>query len=91
LAIIKNHPHPNATMVFVNWLLGKEGQEVWTKELNQPSRRWDVDTQGTANFGAIAAKDNISLEQWNKVEQISAENEAAANAATKSARSLLPN
>jgi ABC-type Fe3+ transport system substrate-binding protein len=91
LAIIKNHPHPNATMVFVNWLLGKEGQEVWTKELNQPSRRWDVDTQGTANFGAIAAKDNISLEQWNKVEQISADNEAAAKAATKSARSLLPN
>jgi ABC-type Fe3+ transport system substrate-binding protein len=91
LAIIKNHPHPNATKVFVNWLLGKEGQEVWTKQMSQPTRRWDVDTQWTAKFGAIAAKDNISLEQWNKVEQISAENEAAANAATKSARSLLPN
>jgi ABC-type Fe3+ transport system substrate-binding protein len=91
LAIIKNHPHPNATKVFVNWLLGKEGQEVWTKELSQPSRRWDVDTQSTAKFGAIAAKGNISLEQWNKVEQISADNEAAAKAATKSARSLLPN
>ena len=31
LAIIKNRPHPNATKVFVNWLLSKEGQEVWTK------------------------------------------------------------
>jgi ABC-type Fe3+ transport system substrate-binding protein len=91
LAIIKNHPHPNATKVFVNWLLGKEGQEVWTKELSQPSRRWDVDSKWTSKFGAIAAKDNISLEQWNKVEQISAENEAAANSAAKSARSLLPN
>jgi ABC-type Fe3+ transport system substrate-binding protein len=91
LAIIKNHPHPNATKVFVNWLLGKEGQEVWTKQLSQPSRRWDVDTQWTANFGAIAAKEKLSLEQWNKVEQISAENEEAASAATKSARSLLPN
>jgi len=90
LAIIKNHPHPNATKVFVNWLLSKEGQEVWTKEVSQPSRRWDVDAQWTANFGAIAAKDKLSLEQWNKVEQISADNEAAANAATKSARSLLP-
>ena len=29
--IIKNRPHPNATKVFVNWLLGKDGQEVWTK------------------------------------------------------------
>jgi ABC-type Fe3+ transport system substrate-binding protein len=91
LAIIKNHPHPNATKVFVNWLLGKEGQEVWTKSLSQPTRRRDVDTQWTANFGSIAAKDNISLEQWNKVEQISADNEASAKEATKSARSLLPN
>jgi ABC-type Fe3+ transport system substrate-binding protein len=91
LAIIKNHPHPNATKVFVNWLLGKEGQQVWTKQMSQPTRRWDVDTQWTAKFGAIAAKDNISLEQWDKVEQISADTEAAANAATKSARSLLPN
>jgi ABC-type Fe3+ transport system substrate-binding protein len=90
LVIIKNHPHPNATQVFVNWLLSKEGQEVWTKELSQPTRRWDVDTQWTAKFGSIAAKDNISLEQWNKVEQISADTEAAAKAATKGARSLLP-
>jgi ABC-type Fe3+ transport system substrate-binding protein len=29
LAIIKNPPHPNAAKVFVNWLLGKEGQEVF--------------------------------------------------------------
>lgn len=91
LAIIKNHPHPNATKVFVNWLLGKEGQEVWTKELNQPSRRWDVDAKGTAKYGSIAAKDTISLEKWNEVEQISADNEAAANEASKGARSLLPN
>jgi iron(III) transport system substrate-binding protein len=91
LVIIKNHPHPNATKVFVNWLLSKEGQEIWTKELSQPTRRWDVDTQWTSKFGSIAAKDNISLEKWNEVEQISADTEPAAKAATKSARSLLPN
>jgi iron(III) transport system substrate-binding protein len=91
LAVIKNRPHPNATKVFVNWLLSKEGQEIWTKELNQPTRRWDVDTKSTSKFGSIAAKDNISLEKWNEVEQISADTEAAAQAAKKGARTLLPN
>jgi len=91
LAIIKNHPHPNATKVFVNWLLSKEGQEVWTKSMSQPTRRLDVDTKWTADLGSIAAKDSVSLEQWNKVEQISEANEAAAKAATKNARALLPN
>ena len=28
LAIIKSPAHPNATKVFVNWLLGREGQEI---------------------------------------------------------------
>jgi iron(III) transport system substrate-binding protein len=91
LVVIKNRPHPNATKVFVNWLLSKEGQEVWTKSLSQPTRRLDVDTKWTANLGSISAKDNISLEQWNKVEQISEENEASAIPAAKSLRTLLPN
>jgi len=91
LAIIKNRPHPNATKVFVNWLLGKEGQEVWTKSMSQPTRRRDVDTEWTAKFGSIAAKDNVTLEKWNEVEQISADGEALANAAAQGARRLLPN
>ena len=90
LAVIKNRPHLNATKVFVNWLLSKEGQEIWTKELSQPTRRWDVDTKWTSKFGSIAAKDNLSLEKWNEVEQISADTEASAKAAKKGARSLLP-
>jgi len=91
LVVIKNRPHPNATKVFVNWLLSKEGQEVWTKSLSQPTRRLDIDTQWTANLGSVAAKDNLSLEQWNKVEQISEDNEVSAKAAMKGMRSLLPN
>lgn len=90
LAIIKNHPHPNATKVFVNWLLSKEGQEVYTKSLSQPTRRWDVPTKWTADFGAIPAKDNLTLEQWNEVEQISASRKAVASEARKSAKKLLP-
>jgi len=90
LAIIKNHPHPNATKVFVNWLLSKEGQEVWTKSLSQPTRRWDVETEWTSEFGAIAAKDNLTVEEWNEVEQITESTEPAAKAAMKYARELLP-
>lgn len=91
LVVIKNRPHPNATKVFVNWLLGKEGQEVWTKSMSQPTRRRDIDTAWTAKLGSIAAKDNISVERWNEVEQNSADNEAAANVAVNGARRLLPN
>jgi len=91
LAVIKNRPHPNATKVFVNWLLGKEGQEVWTKSMSQPTRRRDVDTAWTAKLGSIAAKDNISVERWNEVEQNSADNETAASAAANGARRLIPN
>jgi len=28
---VKNHPHPNATKVYVNWLLSKEGQNLYSK------------------------------------------------------------
>ena len=41
LAVLKNAPHPNASKVFVNWLLSKEGQTVFTKALGQPTRRFD--------------------------------------------------
>src|SRR4029453_8201503 len=31
--------HPNAAVVFINWLLSKEGQLVWSKAVNAVSRR----------------------------------------------------
>ena len=37
-------PHPNAAAVFINWLLTKEGQLVWSKAVNAVSRRVDVPT-----------------------------------------------
>ena len=30
LTVLKNPPHPNAAKVFVNWLLSRDGQEVFT-------------------------------------------------------------
>lgn len=31
ITILKNPPHPNTTKVFVNWLLSREGQEIFGK------------------------------------------------------------
>lgn len=38
----KNPPHPNAATVFLNWLLTKEGQTIYSQTLNSPSWRLDV-------------------------------------------------
>lgn len=39
-------PHPNATTVFINWLLTREGQSALSKALQAPSRRLDASTEG---------------------------------------------
>ncbi|MEK7214904.1 MAG: extracellular solute-binding protein, partial [Chloroflexota bacterium] len=35
-------PHPNATKVFLNWMLTKDGQTAWVKATGDNSRRLDV-------------------------------------------------
>jgi iron(III) transport system substrate-binding protein len=60
LAILKNPPHPNAAKVFVNWLLGKEGQEIYSRVLLHGTRRLDVDTKWMAKQGVEASKDSLS-------------------------------
>ena len=68
LTIIKNPPHPNATKVFVNWLLSKEGQEITTKAMGQATRRLDVDTKWLKDHGVIAAKDQLSIKEYLEAE-----------------------
>lgn len=63
LAILKNPPHPNATKVFVNWLLSKEGQELYSRALLHGTRRLDVDTKWMAKEGVEASKDYLSLKE----------------------------
>jgi len=43
-AIFKNPPHPNATKVFINWLLSREGQKIISSARGEPSARIDVPT-----------------------------------------------
>lgn len=45
IGVIKNRPHPNATTLFLNWLLSKEGQTLWTQVDLTQSRRLDTPTE----------------------------------------------
>jgi ABC-type Fe3+ transport system substrate-binding protein len=67
VAIMKNAPHPNAAKVYINWLLSKEGQELYGKALTQGSRRFDVDTKWLEKFNTPAAKDVATPEEFEKV------------------------
>jgi len=73
LTIIKNPPHPDATKVFVNWFLGKEAQEIFSKAMGAPPRRLDVETKWSKDFGVLAAKDGLTLEQFHRMENQSEE------------------
>ena len=42
--LINRAPNPNAAKVFLNWILSREGQTVWSKGTNLLSRRVDVPT-----------------------------------------------
>ncbi|HLY67833.1 MAG TPA: extracellular solute-binding protein, partial [Chloroflexota bacterium] len=42
LTLVDRGPHPNATKVFVNWLLSRDTQATWAKTVATNSRRTDV-------------------------------------------------
>ncbi len=68
VVLLKNAPHPNATKVFVNWLLSRDGQTALTRALGQPTRRLDVDTKWTREFGHTAAKEILTPEKYDELE-----------------------
>ena len=67
VAVMANAPHPNAAKVYINWLLGKEGQDLYGRALTQGTRRFDVDTKWLARYNTPAAKDVISPEEFEKI------------------------
>ena len=90
LAIIKAPAHPNGTKVFVNWLLGREGQEIVSRALGQATRRLDVDTHFLRESGTIAAKDVMTVNEYMQVENQSEEKlDKVREPASKVARALL--
>jgi iron(III) transport system substrate-binding protein len=50
LMLINKAPHPNAATVFINWLLTKDAQTVWSKAMNHVSRRLDVPTDHLMSY-----------------------------------------
>ena len=67
IGVVKNPPHPHAAKVFVNWLLSREGQELYTKSMRQATRRVDVDTKWLQEVGVRGAKDVMTVEEYHKV------------------------
>lgn len=57
LALPKVSPHPNATRVFANWLLSKEGLTVFTRGFGHPSTRVDTPIEGIVPPGLIPPQD----------------------------------
>jgi ABC-type Fe3+ transport system substrate-binding protein len=68
LTIIKGAPHPNASKVFVNWFLSREGQNIYTRGMGEPTRRVDVDTTWLQKTGISGAKDIMSVDEFYKRE-----------------------
>ena len=44
VSLVNRAPHPNAARLFINWVLGKEGQTAWSKAMDHVTRRTDVPT-----------------------------------------------
>jgi iron(III) transport system substrate-binding protein len=44
LSLPSKAPHPNASTLFINWFLSKEGQAVYQEATRQPSTRKDIST-----------------------------------------------
>ena len=67
LGIVKDPPHPNATKIFVNWFLSREGQDWYGRVMQNGTRRLDVDTKWLNELGVQAAKDGLTLEDYHRV------------------------
>ena len=43
LTLMKNPPHPNAACVFANWIVSKEGLEIYSRGEGSPTLRTDIE------------------------------------------------
>ena len=57
MSIVKDNPHPNATAVFLNWLLTAEGQAGFAANQLSPSLRLGVPYTGPDQFPVVQSGD----------------------------------
>lgn len=50
MKLLKNGPHPNAAVLFANWFLTREPQEIYQRTVATVSRRADVDLNGIPDY-----------------------------------------
>jgi iron(III) transport system substrate-binding protein len=67
VGIVKNPPHPNGARLFLNWLLSRDGQDFYGKVMKASTRRLDVDTKWLLEHGSQAAKDSLTMAEYNRV------------------------
>jgi len=48
--VMKDSPHPDGAIVLLNWLASKEGQEIVSGTVDQPSRRVDVQLDDVPSY-----------------------------------------
>jgi ABC-type Fe3+ transport system substrate-binding protein len=58
IKIVKNAPHPNAAIVFANWFLTREAQEIFQRTNAMVSRRKDAGLKGVPEY--VVPKDGIN-------------------------------
>jgi ABC-type Fe3+ transport system substrate-binding protein len=68
IAVVKSPPHPNAAKIFVNWLLGREGQDLYGKAMTQGTRRLDVSTEWLKDSGIQGCKDVMTVDDYLRLE-----------------------
>ena len=66
LMVVDKAPHPNATKLFTNWILSREGATVYSKAHGYAATRTDVSTEGVDPFVIPSADEVILGEEYQK-------------------------
>jgi ABC-type Fe3+ transport system substrate-binding protein len=64
VVLYSNAPHPNAAKLFLNWLLSKEGQTVWSSNVKNNSARTDVPIVDEGTAPGKVSYEKPTQEDW---------------------------